>query len=125
MANTALARQTATQVFQRAQEIQAALQVHQPIKHLVSAPALHAARTLLQNFDVHEKRNVDAGFSVPVNEYNLAVLIDICTCIFRLEPFRKQAGSMAAKVADGTASRDEVVKFLTELSVAFNWMPQY
>ncbi len=45
----------------------------------ISAPALHAARTILQNFDLHEKSTIRA------TERNLAILIDVCTQVFRVQ----------------------------------------
>lgn len=47
-------------------------------EYQVSAPALHAARALLQHFDLIQKAKVRA------TEKNLAILIDVCTNISRL-----------------------------------------
>lgn len=47
----------------------------------VSAAGLHAAKTLLKNFDIHEK----PGGRVRMTERNLAILIDVCTQIPRIE----------------------------------------
>ncbi len=45
----------------------------------ISAPALHAARTIMKNFDLQEKSTIRA------TERNLAILIDVCTQVFRVE----------------------------------------
>jgi hypothetical protein len=96
------------------------------VRHLVSAPALHAARILLRNFTVDEKQVPGRDpASIPVTEYNLALLIDLCTDVFRLEPFRSQIGRLSARVHEGKASQEEVAKFLRDLNVTFNWMPTY
>lgn len=50
-------------------------------KYEVSAPALHAARTVLKNFDITETK----GGRIRATEKNLAIIIDVCTGIFRVE----------------------------------------
>ena len=47
--------------------------------YITSAPALHAAKTLLQNFLITPKASIQA------TEKNLAILVDVCTDIFRVE----------------------------------------
>src|SRR4051812_23004553 len=47
----------------------------------VSAAATHAARTILQNFQLLSR----SGSRVKPTEKNLAILVDVCTQIFRVE----------------------------------------
>lgn len=48
-------------------------------RYQVSAPAAHAARTLSNNFVFVRKANLDC------TERNLAILVDVCTEVFRVE----------------------------------------
>jgi hypothetical protein len=47
--------------------------------YVTSAPALHAAKTLIQNFLFYPRASVQA------TEKNLAILVDVCTDVFRVE----------------------------------------
>lgn len=49
--------------------------------HRVSAPALHAARTLMKHFELVPKR----GGRIRNTENNIAILIDVCTQSFRMQ----------------------------------------
>ncbi len=49
------------------------------MEYQISAPALHAARTILKNFDLLQKDKIKA------TERNLAILIDVCTQVFRVQ----------------------------------------
>lgn len=97
-----------------------------PTRQAVSAPALHTARMMLRNFAVSSNTIPSREPPViPPTEYNLAVLIDVCTNVFRLEPLRPKAGVLAAKVFEGTATKEEVYQFLYDLNIVLNWMPSY
>lgn len=50
-------------------------------KYEISAAAYHAADTVLKHFDIVPKR----GGKVAPTQNNLAILIDVCTEIFRVE----------------------------------------
>ena len=45
----------------------------------ISAPAWHAARTIMRNF------NLDMKGTIQPTEKNLAILIDVCTQVFRVQ----------------------------------------
>lgn len=47
--------------------------------YATSAPALHAAKTILQNFALRPKASIQA------TEKNIAILVDVCTDVFRVE----------------------------------------
>lgn len=46
---------------------------------IVSAPAMHAARTLLKNF------RFESTGTIEPTERNIAIIVDVCTQIFRVE----------------------------------------
>jgi hypothetical protein len=48
-------------------------------KYVTSAAALHAARTLMNNF------TFEAKSKIPPTERNVATIIDVCTQVFRVE----------------------------------------
>lgn len=95
-------------------------------KHAVSAASLHTARVLLQNFELTPKpmagRNPP---TIPATEYNVALLVDVCSNVFRLYPFKESTADLYNKVSKGTATVDEVRKFLYDLGVVLNRLPTY
>lgn len=113
----------AEEVRRQAEEMSKYVAKGGDVKHKVSAPALHAARVLLANFNVAEKQTENQ--TIPVSEFNIAVLIDICTDVFRLVPFRTKVGDLAARVGKGEVKRAEVYQLLSELSQTLNRLPSY
>ncbi len=92
----------------------------------VSAPALHAARTVLQNYTLTPKPVPGRQPALAAtDEFSVAVIIDVTTNVCRLEPFRKETAELFKRVCGGTATVDEVKKFLYDLGVALNRLPTY
>lgn len=97
-----------------------------PEGHRVSAAALHTARVILRNWQLtpipDTTRNPQ---SIPANEYNVALMIDVCTNVFRLEPFRQRAAALLRKSVNKSLTADEIQEFLYDMGIAYNYLPRY
>lgn len=89
----------------------------------ISAPAMHAAQVLLQNFEFRER----PGGRVPATQKNLATLIDVCTHAFRVEAAidrmtREVMHMNKESLSDRMSQLREAVR---AVSIVRNAMPAY
>lgn len=87
----------------------------------VSAAALHAARTLMRNFNLTEKANIAA------TERNIAIIVDVCTQVFRVEA---AVENLVRHIPwydrhELAQSMDQLREAIRVLEVARNRMPRY
>ena len=86
-----------------------------------SAPAVHTASTLLKNFDINALGRVEA------NNHNVAVIVDVCTQIYRLAPtitlLTREIPWHQPKVV--VERMDLLRQRVQELGVARSKMPRY
>ncbi len=105
---------------------QLAVEQKQDQKPVVSAPALHAARTVKLNFQLIPKpvpgRN---PAEIKPSDYNVALLIDSCVNVNRLEELKDRAAELHERVDQDLASKEEILEFLYDLGVAYNYLPTY
>jgi len=93
-------------------------------KHAISAPALYAARVLLQNY---EFRPIPGAIMAqyPVDELHVALVVDLCTAVYRLAPLIPQAKHWYQALKEGRASPEQLEHFLAELVSVLRYMPSY
>lgn len=89
----------------------------------ISAPALHAAHTILQHFDLHQK----PGGKVIPTERNLAILIDVCTDVFRIQIAVKNAVTKVSWQDKNELARnlEALQDSLRALEMVHNRMPRF
>ena len=90
----------------------------------ISAAALHAARTLLRHFDFQIGKN---GKYAPT-EKNIAIIVDVCTQVFRLEVAVKSITKQlpANLTVHELQSRSEQIReALRTVEMAYNYLPHF
>jgi hypothetical protein len=92
--------------------------------HRISAAALHAARAMLQCFDIQVKP--DAGIrSLRADERCLAILIDITSNVYRAAQLRPELRYWQQRLQSGTATATDVSRFLRKVGIELEYLPNY
>lgn len=97
--------------------------IPQDKQYEVSAPALHAARTILRNFTIAEVQ----GGRIRATEKNLGIIIDVCTGLTRVE---KSLDNMLRNLPwtnkDALANNLDMLKdAIKAVDIARKQMPSY
>lgn len=100
--------------------------------HRTSASALHAARTVLQNYDltVRPREEVPVGYIAKLrnDEAALAVIIDYVTRVFEVAVMRTKLNYWQQRLKTSQPDANlatQIVHFLHELLEAFSKVPKY
>jgi len=92
--------------------------------HRISAAALHAARAILQLYDISVKPDASVNNLRP-DERCLAVLIDITTNVYRASQMRPKLRWYQDRMRAGKATPTEIGRFLRELGGELEYLPNY
>ena len=96
--------------------------------HSVSAASLHAARTVLKNYDfvVRPPELLPSGRldGLEPSEKCIAILIDYATNIFKIAELRPELRYWQRRIFAGTATAPQLAMFLNKILEAFSYIPK-
>lgn len=92
--------------------------------HRISAAALHAARIVLQNYDLVVK--TDCGIrNLKADERCLAIMIDVTSGVYRASQIRPELRYWQEQLRAGQATAGQIAGFLRKLGVELEYLPNY
>jgi hypothetical protein len=92
--------------------------------HRISAASLHAARAILQLYDLVVKPDGNVK-NLRADERCLAILIDITSNVYRAAQLRPELKYWQQRLAAGTATANDIAKFLRKIGVELEYLPNY
>lgn len=92
--------------------------------HRISAAALHAARAILQLYDVSVKPEGSVK-NLRADERCLAILIDITSNVYRAAQLRPELRYWQQRMLAGNATASDIGKFLRKVGVELEYLPNY
>jgi hypothetical protein len=93
-------------------------------QHRISAAAWHAANTLLQFYDVQLKPGVSMR-GMKADARCLAIVIDLCTNVYRASQLRPEFRYWQERMLSGTATAADIGKFFRKAGVELGYLPTY
>jgi hypothetical protein len=92
--------------------------------HRISAASLHAARTVMQCFDITVKPDTGVP-NLRADVRCLAILIDITTNVYRAAQLRPELRYWQERLRAGTATATDINKFLRKIGIELEYLPNY